>query len=302
MKNSTLYLHVGWSKTGTSAIQAQIQAQKEDFLEQGILYPQTLQWSDHSHHPFALSFQANGVYRSELSPSGALTKLKDEMESSCASSVLLSSELSPFYFNNKNFSQFVKENFSSVKVIFTVRCQSELILSLFNQLVKDPNVRYGSSLFALAMRNISWMNYYQNVSRWAGIVGKENISLVGYDDSIVSRFLSLFDISLVNEENESNLVNPSVPTRALALIQRKCSSAKIPSDFLRVRGSIIERLGEVPEHLDSYCLFSIAEQNSLDSHFKKSNSLLVENYEFDLDYIAKKDYQDIKVISPSFDF
>ena len=92
-----------------------------------------------------------------MTPKQALEKLRLEMQASPAESVLLSSELSPFYFNNPRFSAFVSEHFSRVVVIFTIRAQSELLLSLFNQLVKDPNVRYGASLFTLAMRNIHWV-------------------------------------------------------------------------------------------------------------------------------------------------
>ncbi|WP_156816533.1 hypothetical protein [Oceanimonas smirnovii] len=297
----TLYLHVGWSKTGTSAIQKQIQHQYEDFLSRGILYPQTLQWADHSHHPFALSFQSSGTYKSDMNPPQALEKLKFEMMSTPAKDVLLSSELSPFYFNNPAFKNFAKEYFSEVKVIFTVRKQSELLLSLFNQLVKDPNVRYRASLFNLAMRNISWLNYFENIKRWASVVGKENIIVVPYSKNITEDFLRIFDIEkTTSNENTNDVVNPSLPTRCLSLVQEKTKIAKDNADFLVIRNNIINKSKDIPFNEDTYILFSVPEQQSFDHYFSRTNQALSTIADIDLTGLTNQEYKEIKVIHPDF--
>ncbi|WP_110648371.1 hypothetical protein [Salinicola peritrichatus] len=301
MKKDTLYLHVGWSKTGTSAIQAQIQAQRESFLAQGILYPQSLQWPDHSHHPFALAFRNAGVYASDMAPAQAIEKLQQEIDASSAESVLISSELSPFYFDNPRFRQLAAEYFQRVKVIFTLRCQSELLLSLFNQLVKDPNVRYPSSLFALAMNNINWLNYNQNVKRWTDVVGQENIVIVPYGRDVVDRFLMLFGVVYKQAEaGQSTIVNPSVPTRCLSMIQEQGRHAGDNDSFLAIRDRIITASKYVANDNDKYELFSVPEQQSFDQYFKRSNQSLATQFEFDVSLLEKSNYKPVLVLPPNF--
>lgn len=299
MKKDTLYLHVGWSKTGTSAIQAQIQAQREDFLARGILYPQSLQWPDHSHHPFALSFQSVGGYKGTMQPEEALAKLRAEMEASPAPDVLLSSELSPFYFDNAAFRQFVEAHFRRVKVLFTLRCQSELLLSLFNQLVKDPNIRYGTSLFSLAMRNLGRLNFYQNIKRWHEAVGSDNLIAVPYGRDVVERFLAVFGVPMRERPGEAGgIVNPSLPTRCLAVVQTRGRKAADNAEFIRIRDSVVEMAKQVSEEHDQFILFSIAEQQTFDQHFRHDNQLLAGLMQFDPDAIRKVEYRQIRALPP----
>ncbi|GEN24196.1 hypothetical protein [Halomonas cupida] len=299
MKKDTLYLHVGWSKTGTSAIQAQIQAQKDDFLDKGILYPQTLQWPDHSHHPFALSFKGSGAYQSDMTPAEALEKLQKEMDQSPADSVLLSSELSPFYWDNPRFKSFATENFNRVQVLFTLRPQSELLLSLFNQLVKDSNVRYEASLFTLAMRNLSWLNYYQNIKRWQDAVGQKNVTAIPYSKTVVNSFFDSFGMPVVSRKKENNpIVNPSLPTRCLAVLQARGRMAKDNSEFVRLRQEIVQLSEVIPAEEDKFTLFSAEEQQAFDEHFKRGNQLLANALNLDVENIQKSDYKPIVALPP----
>lgn len=299
MKKDTLYLHVGWSKTGTSAIQSQIQQQRADFLEKGILYPQSLQWPDHSHHPFALSFKGSGAYQSDMTPPQALDKLLLEMNASPSEDVLLSSELSPFYFNNPKFKDFVSNHFDKVKILFTVRPQSELLLSLFNQLVKDPNIRYSASLFSLAMRNVSWMNFNQNINQWRKAVGSENLFVVPYSKSVVDDFFDKFNIPVKYEKAEATrIVNPSLPTRCLAVLQAKGRKAADNASFSRIKDEVIEIANKVPVENDRHVLFSVPEQEAFDDFFRQGNQLVSEEFGVDIARIQKQDYNPVKVLPP----
>ncbi|QEM80315.1 hypothetical protein [Halomonas binhaiensis] len=301
MKKDTLYLHVGWSKTGTSAIQSQIQAQKDDFLEKGILYPQSLQWPDHSHHPFALSFKGSGAYQSDMSPAQALDKLQQEMDQSPADSVLLSSELSPFYMDNPRFRKFASENFNRIEALFTLRPQSELLLSLFNQLVKDSNIRYSASLFTLAVRNLSWLNYYQNIKHWQEAVGQNNVRAIPYSKQVVNSFFEAFDVPVVFGKTEDNpIVNPSLPTRCLAVLQERGKAAKDNADFNRIRQQVIQLSENVPVEEDKFILFSVDEQQSFDENYQKGNQLLAEMLNFDASTIQKTTYKPVKALHPDF--
>ena len=301
MKKDTLYLHVGWSKTGTSAIQSQIQAQHADFLAKGILYPQSLQWPDHSHHPFALSFKGSGAYQSDMSPADALEKLRVEMQSSPAPSVLLSSELSPMYFNNPRFKEFVAEHFETVKVIFTVRPQSELLLSLFNQLVKDPNIRYEASLFTLAMRNVGWLNYLNHIRQWEKHVGGENLTVIPYSRRVVQDFLAAFSVEYranADKADDTAIINPSLPTRCLPLVQKFGRGQMGNAEFARRRDKIISLAETLDVDQDKHVLFSVAEQQAFDAHFKQGNHKLMEWFDLPSETLNKESYSPITALPP----
>lgn len=297
MKYSTLYLHVGWSKTGTSAIQTQVQSQHTDFLEQGVLYPQSLQWPDHSHHPFALAFNDIGGYQGAHTPEEVLEKLYSEMASVQADSVLISSELSPFYYANSSFKAFVESHFETVKVIFTVRPQSELLLSLFNQLIKDANIRYDSSLFTLAMHNLNWLNYELGVRRWSNVVGNQNLHVIPYSQEIVSDFLGLFSIPVNNAETHK-VINPSLPTRSLALIQARGRQAKDQAAYEHTRNQVLARLPDIPESTDKFVLFSVSEQATFNEHFRVSNTRMADAFGFDVSGLQKSRYEQVTAIPP----
>ena len=275
MSKKVLYLHIGWSKTGTSAIQAQLDQQFEGLKSQGILYSKTMQMNDHAHHHFALAFSAIHGYPAKYSVEQVLNMLDIEMSESHCGSVLLSSELSPFYFNNPLFCQWIKR-FDSVKIIATVRRQSELLLSLFNQLVKDPQVRYKGTFFQLAFSNIPTMNFHQHLQRWATKVTDSNIVVINYDDGIVEEFLKYFNLE-VDSNSVREVVNPSLPNSTLRLLQNKTKGIEDANKYREIRDLLIKNYegfkGE-PEAI----FITKGELDSINNHFKAPNDALASRF------------------------
>ncbi|WP_196137742.1 hypothetical protein [Aliikangiella sp. G2MR2-5] len=279
MTDKTLYLHVGWSKTGTSAVQNAINSNSELFLKKDILYPKSVQWNDHSHHKFALAFNETSGYSSEFTLNDAISAVEKELLESNCQSVLISSELSPFYFDFKEFRNFVDRNFNNVVVIFSLRLQSELILSLFNQLVKDPNVRYPGSIFSLTMANIEWMDYYNTVKKWEAVVGKENIKIFLHSKHIVGDFLDFFTIEKqVRNTKDSKEVNVSVPNQLLPAIKQINVNVVDPVQYKKNLDEVIAQFNSIAELRTPGILYSIPEQRMLDNYYKVSNSKLAKEY------------------------
>ncbi|MDH2434221.1 hypothetical protein QCD60_16815 [Pokkaliibacter sp. MBI-7] len=300
MKFDTLYLHVGWSKTGTSAIQSALQNNRNLLSEKGILYPQSIQWADHSHHPFALAFQSSGPYGSNLTTIDAIRKLDQEIIESNLPNTLLSSELSPFYFSDSDFKRFVQDRFTKVKVIFTVRRQSELIISLYNQLIKDPQVRYQDSLFSLTLRNLTWLNFHQNVMRWSNAVGKGNVIVVPYSSNIVTDFIGNFGISIDSSFiSGEKIINESLPTRCLALVKNRCRvHSKDADKYKATRDGVVQLSKNIPLEKDTHIIFSASEQNSLDRNYYNANLAVAREFTSSEILFPEKQYSPIKVIPP----
>ncbi|GLX81282.1 hypothetical protein [Thalassotalea eurytherma] len=297
MNNRTLYLHVGWSKTGTSAIQAALHSVADQLLAKGILYPKSVQWNDHSHHKFSLAFNATSGYGSEFSAEQAMAHVVNEIKQTGAHSVLLSSELSPLYFNFANFKQFVSENFDTVKVIFTVRRQSEFILSLFNQLIKDPKVRYPGTLFALSMSNMHTMSYLPRINDWAQHVGDKNIHVIPYSKTVVQDFLDIFDVAGSAPENSS--VNQSIPNELIQAIKLFNGGVNNEASYQQTINQLLQASKQLEGNQANGVLFSIAEQRGLDNHFNHQNNQLAKRFLNKERLFDEKDYKPVKFIPPN---
>lgn len=296
MNNKILYLHVGWSKTGTSAVQSQVQKQRGDLLAKGVLYPQSLQWPDHSHHPFALAFKGDkgGGYTVDMSAVDAMNMLKHELLNTSAESALISSELSPIYFHNPRFVEFVKENFDTVKVLFTVRLQSELIVSLMNQLVKDPNIRYKGTIFQLAMQNLDTLSYHKRIKVWEKFVGKDNVHCFSYSKNIVGDFLNFFEVVL-DDHGEELVVNKSVPNRIVPLLQ-SLSPELTNQQYLDKTEELIKETQGDDHRYKQIELFSVGEQHAYDAYFELMNHDLTKEH-FTEKFPKDKEYRSVLALT-----
>jgi len=297
MTTKTLYLHVGWSKTGTSAIQKAIHLHRHVFLQNGILYPQSIQWNDHSHHNFSLAFNDTSGYSSHLSKNDAIKVFVEEFKESGCHSAIISSELSPFYFSDADFKSMVNSEFDNVKVIFSLRRQSELLLSLYNQLIKDPQVRFSSSIFTLAMNNLPWLNFYQKINQWAEVVQDENIKIFLHDKDIVDKVFQYFNVKLDSEIIATNeKTNVSIPNGALKAIQQINNGIDDIPTYVSNRNRVIDMYSQLHKINYNFDLFSAAEQRSLDSHFMNTNNLLAQKYLDQSELFANKQYLPVKAV------
>lgn len=305
MKN-ILYLHVSWSKTGTSAIQKKLHTHYDLLLQRNLLYPQNLQWNDHAHHDFALAFKKNipdnAVYKSKYTPSQALETLLKEMNATHAENVLISSELSPFYFQNADFKAFISSHFTKVILIFTIRRQSELLMSMYNQLIKDPNVRFPHSLFCLFTRQIKYLNFYQQIHQWLKFVKKENVIVIPYGPDIVDQFVASIGISPGELKSlEKNERNVSLPHRILLQLQAK-QPKLTNTEYLDLTEKLSQASHEIEKKYDSVMLFSDTEQQSIDKFYAGDNLALAKKFGLDIDIFGTKKYQDILALPADFDF
>lgn len=292
--HETLYLHIGWSKTGTSAIQEQLDKQNEKLYEKGILYSKTMQMNDNAHHHFALAFN-NTIpgYSAKYTPNEVIEIINNEMKKNDCHSTLISSELSPFYPNSIIFRDWLMQ-FKTIKVISTIRKQSELILSLYNQLIKDSEIRYKGSIFQLMMNNLEHLNYFINLEKWHNITQKENFIVLRYTKNIVSDFLSLFDLE-ASTDTAKNIVNPSLPLESLLMIQEHCAHIQDPLLYEEKISDCLDSIKRIHAKSEpTKILITSSELESIDEYFQDSNNKLAK-YFFNEPYLFPlTSYQNIK--------
>ena len=180
---STVYLHIGRGKTGTTAIQRAIGLNRDHFLSQGINY---LLADDRAsgigHQDFAKCFMHNYpdyMIRPE-SPSQTLADVEREIKESRCPQILISSE----NFTLADVSE-VRKFFTSIKsvqrviVIFFVRSQDELAELQYNQMVKMTGET--ASFWRYINEILDETDYYEMANRWADIFGDDNLICRIYD-------------------------------------------------------------------------------------------------------------------------
>ncbi|MGF1457364.1 MAG: hypothetical protein ACFB6R_18555 [Alphaproteobacteria bacterium] len=167
-----LVLHVGSHKTGTSAIQRAANLCRGALLDQGVLYPESGQWHDSSHHQwsFALWDREDGAARVDA----LCAQLEAECEalSTPVETGVLSSELlekilirGPESFVNQTLSRLA----SSVTVVLFLRRQDLLVESVFKQWVKDPATRLRTDVQTFLKEQIPNLDFNAIASSWRSL-------------------------------------------------------------------------------------------------------------------------------------
>lgn len=208
----TLYLHVGMHKTGTSSIQSFASANREWLARQGVLYPDYGMAGD-AHAPFALSLPNDRwemtsrfatVSRSDPEtpyaeydgPSARelYTNLGRIISSTPHPKILLSSESFLAWIDPEVIAARIAAHIDAeTRILIYLRRQDLWIQSVYNQVVKDPHLRYGGDLYHLPQ--MAMLDYAETIRRWSHAFGKERLMVRSFEPfdsgkgSIVSDFL-----------------------------------------------------------------------------------------------------------------
>ena len=189
MAQNQLILHVGFHKSGTTALQESFFVQCDELLSQGILYPTT---GKKAHHRAVWGlagkrwgWKDNG---GETTPYRTWARMAKLINSSKAQSVVLSSEF---------FSELSKERIlqikqavgsRQIKILFTLRPLAKLLGSSYQQYLKyglkeDYSSWLHSVLDEPGVSKINptfWKRHMHGevISAWAEVFGAANVSVI----------------------------------------------------------------------------------------------------------------------------
>jgi hypothetical protein len=203
-------MHLGPSKTGTSAIQG-------FFRDQGptsILYPETGRWPDGSHHKLFFAFDGKTQYGTiDIPPWEQLCQQLHKEISSSDKDILISSELSSLEFV-KALESLLARHELDIHLILAVRNPLERAASAYNQNVKDPVIGLTENpdefLFKRKM-DFSFKPLYQ---KWSAL--NLPIIVLPYKDELplIQRFCAAIGVS-VEVLNHIKRPNKSIGGAAL---------------------------------------------------------------------------------------
>ena len=196
----TLYLHVGFHKTGTSSIQAFLHNQRRQLLSLNVLYPIT-GLAGNAHGDLANSLKINYDLRKKQDLFANFNKELDEFQ---GDRIIISSECFMESINPETiYDHFRKENLE-IKIIMYVRPQPAWAESLFNEIVKDSSRRYSGSILNMREIRRGDLNYYGLIDRWAKAFGDMNIIIRPFEreqlvKGLYHDFLCIIDADLINK-------------------------------------------------------------------------------------------------------
>ena len=188
-----LILHVGFHKSGTSALQETFAAQREQLKGAGVLYP-SIGRKAHHRIAWALTQKAWGWKKrgGEVTSFKHFTRMARSINSSKSSKIVLSSEF---------FSELTPEKIQviassiknrQVKVLFTLRPLAKLLGSSYQQYLKyGTKADYVEWLHSVLdepgvskINPTFWQRHMHGdvIARWVEVFGKDNVTVLIADE------------------------------------------------------------------------------------------------------------------------
>jgi hypothetical protein len=201
---TTIFLHIGRGKTGTTVIQRFLAERRKELADVGVLYPKAGEHGS-GHQSFAKSLLREAPNWMDADPetSSAQETLRAELKHNTADRILFSSE---------NFTlvdpQDVQDFFSSalgncdVRIIFFARTQDEVVESQYNQDVKWC-LETATFEEYIASGRCDELDYSGLLAPRAQVFGREHIlARVYHSNTLISDFCRCIGPTFSQQSND----------------------------------------------------------------------------------------------------
>jgi len=180
---TTIYLHIGMPKTGTTSLQKFLFYNREKLLEKGYLYPiagtnitSNREPKGYSHNSLVRVLNQNTNQKDDwISRCGIWEECKKEIKAIKPEKVIISAEFftGPGIYNQDIIAMTKKLlNDYDTKIVIYLRRQDEFLRSYYCYLIKFL-IRTDIKKFILQWKYMA--DYYQTLELWENVFGLENI-------------------------------------------------------------------------------------------------------------------------------
>lgn len=271
----TIYLHIGFGKTGTTAIQYFFDKRRGQLLEQDFLYPQTgIQIG--GHHLLA----PLGVERISGHVKTLYLNLLQEIEKSTANKIFISSE--NFIFSTPSFIEDLKQELSpfDVKIIFYVRRQELLIESIFLQWQKVGD-DYLGGIEKFFRTHKGSFDFYRKITPWAACFGEDSIIARLYERNLIGDDICCDIVNLLNlhplSAEKGGRENASLRPEFATLIGLIDAAGVQKEDRIKIVGELLS-LSEKFGSMKKETLLSYELKQEIAAYYRESNQKFSEKY------------------------
>jgi hypothetical protein len=236
----SLFLHIGYEKTGTTALQNFFSNKHTQLKQAGILYPLSGQAGVGGHFGLVnpLLHRETGrhlefIASAEQYQIDQWDYLEDEINLYAGDTIVISAEHFSSRLNEPSI-KYIYERLSNIKdtktrIVFYARRQDELLESYFSTLVKNGSRRSLENLLQGAMKHERYFDYARILDPWINQFGRESIILTPYDNhlsgnNIITDFLHIIGksgitIPISDDRNQNVSLKPSTAYLCSLIIQ-----------------------------------------------------------------------------------
>lgn len=296
----TLFVHIGRAKTGTTAIQSLLTANRELLNRQGFQYARTGVLHI-NHQPLAWTLfrkafeQGRGEYWRHARRYAVLDRpldaywddLREEIERSDLDNFVISAEefgvVRDIEATTELFGGYVDG--LDVKVLVYFRRQDEFLQSVYNEAVKGKETRFAGGFwdYVRPILEIGGADCLRVVEPWAKVVGRDNVLVRVYEceqlpDGLLSDFLRTLGLPLSDAYTQPRGVsNPPLQPWALGLMRKLNRYASLER-FHGVYADLLCLLGTKRRTYADHQILTAAERSDLYARFAATNEIVAREY------------------------
>jgi hypothetical protein len=235
-------IHIGSTKTGSSALQKFLYENRKKLSLQGFNYPE-FGTDNNAHHLIASLFHQNSsnLHKESLKKCNK-NDFKKFLDTNTQKETFLSSE---YFWNSDDkykfeFINFLKNNGAiEVEIFVYIREITDWLQSQYNQTVKFGN-GLGFSQWLKKTIKLKYINYYKNLLKWEE-AGADKFTVRLYNENVEDinkDFLTYQGLDLNKFNFDSKLINPSPRTADIELLSIMNSLNVPKKDLNNLRGMI----------------------------------------------------------------
>ncbi len=310
---TTVYLHIGTPKTGSSSLQTFLFNNRDKLLKKGVLYPLLIktvtypqnsgQKRKKSHHNLHWSLtkdpESIKSYKAYNPMAGDWTDLHKEIDelNPKPDKIIISAESFYDLLPPENI-PLIKKYLKGykTKIIVCLRNQYEYFRSYYCLRVK---VGYKNSLRQFILENKAQGDYFQMLSPWSEVFGKENIIVVPYNkNGIINDFLQKLNIDIeINSDTNADstnfrlgitpdykvvkamqIFNKFFPDNRVTIKLKFAVQDLYKSEAKKKDSKLFNKISQIPDFLISRDLMTEAERVEIMKIFEDSNKKVAQEY------------------------
>jgi len=210
-----IHLHIGFHKTGTSALQEYLDDNREELISKNIFYPKVYEDKYPGNVDFSWAFNDNPPKWGNVTHDNKdeiLNFYKQQIEKTSCENIIISSEDFVLVDNQPKSIEKIKEFFEEycVKIIAYVREPMDFTLSLYSHAVKDRQVNCSLKTYIAEHFSFLAADYPTRLQPWVRIFEKENLIVKKYDPkaftggSLITDFFEAVGLSVLAEPTMKN--------------------------------------------------------------------------------------------------
>lgn len=247
-----IVIHIGAHKTGTTSLQSCFDDNAHALQNAGVLYPRS-NWYHHSQHRLAFAMKGMRDPKTGKIPdlAGEIAALNAAMAAGGCEKVFISSE--EFFSCPAEAIAALKDGLKvdNVRIVATLRRPDTLLVSMYNQKVKQPGNRFARGIKAFVQDPLLLdrdMDFLGCMTPWIDTFGAPNVTVLFYENgSSITQMLGVLGLPEDTLPLPDRL-NESVPGVVIELMRIAKFNHMAPAEQTKLYQLALREMADRPPY------------------------------------------------------